>query len=71
MIDKENLKYPWMSQFTINACMRSRDGHLKDTIRQHFIQGGDLARKLSSAFAWLHTPQGHDYWRDIEVSRLN
>ena len=68
MIDKENLKYPWMSQFTINACRSSRGGHLKNTTREHFIQGGDLARKISSAFSWCHTPQGHDYWSCIDAS---
>lgn len=68
MIDKENLKYPWMSQFAINACKCSRDGHLKGTIREYLIQGRDLARRISSAFSWCYTPQGHDYWRDIEDS---
>lgn len=68
MIDKENLKYPWMSQFTINTCRSSRDGHLKDIIRQHFIQGRDLAGKISSAFSWIHTPQGHSYWSRIETT---
>lgn len=67
MIDKDNLKYPWMSQFTINAC-RHRGGCLNDGVRRAFVQGGDLARKISSAFSWCHTPQGHDYWSDIEYS---
>jgi hypothetical protein len=65
MIDKDNLKYPWMSQFTVNVCRSSRDGHLKSTIREHLIQGRDLATKIPSAFSWTHTPQGHSYWSRI------
>ena len=68
MIDKENLKYPWMSQFTINACRRSMDGHLRDAAREYLIQGRDLARIISCSFSWSFTPQGHDYWSDIENS---
>lgn len=68
MIDKDNLKYPWMSQFTINACRSSREGHLKNTLREHFIQGRDLARVISTAFAWSNTPQGHSYWSRIETT---
>lgn len=68
MIDKDNLKYPWMSQFTINACRSSRDGHLKGDTRAYLIHGRDLARKISSAFLWPNTPQGHEYWSDIKDS---
>ena len=67
MIDKENLKYPWMSQFTINACRR-HGGCLGDSARRALVQGGDFEREISMAFTWRNTPQGHDYWGDIEVS---
>lgn len=67
MIDKENLKYPWMSQFTINACRR-HGGCLSDGVRRAFVQGRDLAGGISMAFSWRDTPQGRDYWYDIESS---
>ena len=68
MIDKDNLKYPWMSQFTINAHRCSAGGHFYDALRGHLVQGKDLATKIINAFTWSHSPQGHVYWSGLADS---
>lgn len=68
MIDKDNLKYPWMSQFTINANRCSAGGQFYDVLREHLVQGKDLATKIISAFTWSRSPQGNAYWSDLADS---
>lgn len=62
MIDKDNLKYPWMSQFTINAHRCSCTGAFKPQLRRDIVEGIDLALKISSAFTWYVSPEGIGYW---------
>jgi len=68
MIDKDNLKYPWMSQFTINAHRCSCRREFYSFLREHLVQGKDLATKITSAFSWCHSPQGIGYWSDLADS---
>jgi len=30
----------------------------------------DIVKDVSQAFSWSNTPQGHDYWHDINVEHL-
>ena len=68
MVDKKNLLYPWMSQFTINAHRCSRSRQFNSYLREQLVQGEDLASKISSAFSWHDSPQGVSYWAYLENS---
>lgn len=71
MIDKDNLKYPWMSQFTINAHRCSSVRRFYGFLSEHLVQGKDLATKIKSAFSWHNSPQGLAYWSDLADSHNN
>ena len=66
MINKDNLKYPWTSQFVENAKRYRRDGRLTESMRTRIIAGRALRSFLSCAFSWSGSPQGHGYWYNIE-----
>lgn len=67
MIDKNNLNYPWASQFVENAKRRRHDGRLTEGMRTRIITGRDVRSFLSCAFSWSGSPQGHVYWCNIEI----
>lgn len=66
MIDKNNLNYPWASQFVENAKGYRRDGRLTESMRTRIITGRALRSLLSCAFSWSGSPQGYEYWCNIE-----
>lgn len=66
MIDKNNLNYPWVTQFVENAKRCRHDGRLTGSMRTRIITGRALPSFLSCAFSWSGSPQGHEYWCNIE-----
>ena len=66
MINKDNLNYPWTSQFVENAKRGRHDGRLAEGVRRRIITGLALRSFLSCAFSWSGSPQGHGYWYNIE-----
>lgn len=66
MIDKNNLNYPWASQFVENAKRHRHDGRLTEGVRRRIITGRDVRSFLGCAFSWSGSPQGHSYWFNIE-----
>lgn len=60
---KENLNYPWASQFIINAQRCSAARRIHPFIREYLREGKDVAEIVNLAFSWSSSPQGCHYWR--------
>ncbi len=60
MINKDNLKYPWVTQFIENAKEARSDERVTRSARACIVEGRRLPEVLSIAFSWSDTPQGYD-----------
>lgn len=56
------LKQPWLSQFVDNCIAR---GTPPDIILAYFL-GKESFNTVNNAFYWADTPEGRDFWEDID-----
>lgn len=60
-----NVIYPWATQFVAN-CKRQH-GYLSDSAQRAILNNRPLNGVASCSFAWSETPQGWDYWHEINT----
>lgn len=56
------LKQPWLSQFVDN-CIAAHDS--PDEILSYLL-GAESANTINAGFIWSKTPEGIDFWKNID-----
>ena len=56
------LKQPWLSQFVDN-CIAACDS--PNEILSYLL-GAESANTINAGFIWSHTPEGRDFWDNID-----
>lgn len=60
-----NIIYPWATQFVANC--KHQHGYLGDSAQRAILNNRPLNRAASVSFTWDETPQGWDYWHEIDT----
>lgn len=61
-----NIIYPWATQFVAN-CKHQHGEGISERARRAILNNRPLNGVASYAFAWSETPQGWDYWHEIDT----
>ena len=61
----KNIIFPWATQFVAN-CKRQH-GCLSDSAQHAILNNRPLNRAASVSFTWDETPQGWNYWYEVDT----
>lgn len=60
-----NVIYPWATQFVANC--KHQHGYLGEKARRAILNNRPLNGAAGYSFAWSETPQGWNYWHEIDT----